>query len=985
MADGSLKFDTKIDAGSFQKGLNNLSKTAETGLQGVGVMLGTLGAAAVAGVIAGARAYVDGAIDVASDLKEVQNVVDVTFKESSGAVNQWAKDAKNAYGMSELKAKQYTSTMGAMLKSMQLSMDQVLSMSMGVAGLTGDMASFYNLKHEDAFEKIKSGIAGETEGLKSLGINMSVANLEAYALSKGITKNFNSMNQGEQATLRYNYLMQVTADAQGDFARTSDGYANQQRILATTQEELAAAIGEMFLPVALEATKALNSLVGSLGDAVEWFANLFNPPKSELDTQIEAAKRAVDDFNGAVSTAGKNLDTTLASAKATQATAMSLLKNYEEIQSKNVLTENDTAQLRTIARQIVSLYPDMGTAINTATGLFNVNTGAVKDNIKALADQQTSMAYYAATQEYQTALIDASVVEQMAAASYKTAYDNWSVDDDALDSVKQLGSAISDNADAMTQYAGLLISLNPAFAEWFDVAADGTYVLNDLGRVAYEVGDVSREYGVALGVAAKAEQVSSAAASELEINLNKATETRVKATEEMALATKALTDYGDAFKPPIEGTEELMTVTEKATRKYPPFISMLKAEREETTRLQAALKTLSDKTLQQIDAQINGYEKIKKVRPKSAKQTTKDVNSQTKYLEDYTANFKKAQENGVSPEALTSLAEVTDENAAILAGLAKASDTEITNFNAAVEARNTERTELSTELAGFLTDLTTANTTLDIAIAGAGPIATQASENVFRKLREVGADSKTEADGVSQAATDAKAAKDSIKTSATEAQMAVQGMVDGIGTIVDDSAETLLTAGAEITEEVANGVVGNRAIETVMRDQVTRGIKRAREQANQANYVGVAIVNGIGAGAQSRGNWLNNILQQIIKDALAAARAAAQVNSPSKLFARMLGSPLAEGIGYGFMAEMKNVNDTIAQSVADSVPTINLSRQRSQWQALALNEAATDMQPGTIDARQYVTFQYSVQAPDEVSRAIRKSNTHGLAASRRKA
>ena len=425
MADGSLKFDTKIDTGSFQKGLNNLSKTAQTGLQGVGVMLGTLGATAVAGVIAGAREYVDGAIDVASDLKEVQNVVDVTFKESSGVVNQWAKDAKNAYGMSELKAKQYTSTMGAMFKSMQLPIDQVLSMSMGVAGLTGDMASFYNLKHEDAFEKIKSGIAGETEGLKSLGINMSVANLEAYALSKGITKSFNSMNQGEQATLRYNYLMQVTADAQGDFARTSDGYANQQRILATTQEELAATIGEVFLPIALEATKALNSLVGGLGDAVEWVDNLLNPPKSELDNQISDAQKAVNDFNASINKAGQNLDTSLASAKATQATAMSLLKNYEAIQSKKALTAQDTAQLKSLAQQIVALYPDMGAAIDATTGLFNTNTGAIRDNVSALANQQQAMAYYAGTQEYQAALVNAAVVQQEAQNAYAAAWSDW--------------------------------------------------------------------------------------------------------------------------------------------------------------------------------------------------------------------------------------------------------------------------------------------------------------------------------------------------------------------------------------------------------------------------------------------------------------------------------------------------------------------------------------------------------------------------------
>ena len=88
-------------------------------------------------------------------------------------------------------------------------------MSTSMAGLAGDMASFYNLDYDTAFEKLRSGISGETEPLKQLGINMSVANLEAYALARGITTSYNKMTQAQQATLRYNYLMSVTADAGG--------------------------------------------------------------------------------------------------------------------------------------------------------------------------------------------------------------------------------------------------------------------------------------------------------------------------------------------------------------------------------------------------------------------------------------------------------------------------------------------------------------------------------------------------------------------------------------------------------------------------------------------------------------------------------------------------------------------------------------------------------------------------------------------------
>ena len=206
------------------------------------------------------------AIGVASDLNEVQNVVDTTFG-TDGAikVNEWARNAAEAFGESELQAKQFTSTLGAMFKSMGVGQADMEEMSMSLAGLAGDMASFYNLDPTEAFEKLRSGISGETEPLKQLGINMSVANLEAFALSEGITTAYNSMTQAEQATLRYQYIMSATADAQGDFADTSDSLANQQRILQLEIQTLAAEIGQDLMPIAQE-------ILTIARDGIQWIS-----------------------------------------------------------------------------------------------------------------------------------------------------------------------------------------------------------------------------------------------------------------------------------------------------------------------------------------------------------------------------------------------------------------------------------------------------------------------------------------------------------------------------------------------------------------------------------------------------------------------------------------------------------------------------------------------------------------------------------------
>ncbi len=205
------------------------------------------------------------AIGVASDLNEVQNVVDTTFGDGSVKIDEWAKNAAEAFGESELQAKQFTSTLGAMFKSMGVGQAATEGMSMSLAGLAGDMASFYNLDPTEAFEKLRSGISGETEPLKQLGINMSVVNLEAFAMSEGISKSYQEMTQAEQATLRYQYIMSATADAQGDFADTSDSLANQQRILQLEIQTLAAEIGQDLMPIAQE-------ILTIARDGIQWIS-----------------------------------------------------------------------------------------------------------------------------------------------------------------------------------------------------------------------------------------------------------------------------------------------------------------------------------------------------------------------------------------------------------------------------------------------------------------------------------------------------------------------------------------------------------------------------------------------------------------------------------------------------------------------------------------------------------------------------------------
>ncbi|MBO5484882.1 MAG: hypothetical protein J5979_06705 [Lachnospiraceae bacterium] len=257
-------------------------------------------------------------IELGSTLSEVQNVVDVTFGAMSETINRFARDALEEFGLSETSAKKYTSTMGAMLKSMGFTTQAAAEMSMEITGLSADMASFYNLDSETAFEKIRAGISGETEPLKQLGINMSVANLEAFALSQGITKAYNAMTQQEQAMLLYNYLMQATADAQGDFARTSDGWANQVRVLTERFNALKAAIGQGLIAVLTPVIRVLNSLLAKILTVTDAFSNFIakiTGKNTKTTTTVSGIGDAADSAAGSMGDVGDATDAAGQSAK----------------------------------------------------------------------------------------------------------------------------------------------------------------------------------------------------------------------------------------------------------------------------------------------------------------------------------------------------------------------------------------------------------------------------------------------------------------------------------------------------------------------------------------------------------------------------------------------------------------------------------------------------------------------------------------------
>lgn len=245
--------------------LNGFSKTASrTG----DIIKGILGSQVIMSAANGLKNLAKSGIDYASDLEEVAAVVDTIYGKNAFYINAWAKNTQQAYGLNELAAKNMSSTFAALLKPAKLTDDAILEMSTGLTGLAGDLSAFRNLEPEEVFDKLKSGLMGNTEPMESFGIDMRAGALEAYRLEKGIQTAYKSMSDGEQKTLRYNYMMERLAYVSGMAEEENDNYAASLKNLKSTAQDAAGQVLKSLLPALSNVQVKLQGWIAS----VDWEA-----------------------------------------------------------------------------------------------------------------------------------------------------------------------------------------------------------------------------------------------------------------------------------------------------------------------------------------------------------------------------------------------------------------------------------------------------------------------------------------------------------------------------------------------------------------------------------------------------------------------------------------------------------------------------------------------------------------------------------------
>lgn len=380
--DGSIRINTQIDTNGIRRGesavrgsLNRISEAARS----------TAALLASVFVVKKLIQFGKEAIELGSDLEEVQNVVDVTFTTMSEKVNEFSKNAAVSAGLSETMAKRYVGTFGAMSKSFGFAENEAYQMSTALTQLSGDVASFYNITQDEAYTKLKSVFTGETETLKDLGVVMTQAALDQYALANGFGKTTSKMTEQEKVALRYRFVMEKLAGASGDFVRTSDSWANQTRILKLQVESLMATIGQGLINIFTPVIKVINILLGKLAtvaNAFKSFTELITGKKSSagsggvagagmvgggLGDSIDGYNDAADAADNLASSTEKVADATKDAKKAAEG-YLSPLDEINKFTKKEEISDKEN--------------PESG--IGNISGIENIDYGKVAEGENVL-------------------------------------------------------------------------------------------------------------------------------------------------------------------------------------------------------------------------------------------------------------------------------------------------------------------------------------------------------------------------------------------------------------------------------------------------------------------------------------------------------------------------------------------------------------------------------------------------------------------------
>lgn len=239
------------------------------------------------------KTFIGEANELASDLTEVRNILSVIYDNAAqNNIGNWAKNIAGTFGLNELSALEYNTKFGAMLNSTGFDSNTYSAMSKNLTQLTADYASLFNMDYDAVFQKIQSGLAGQTKGMLAFGTSVHTATIEEYLLSKGIDVTWNSLSNATKWYARYAYMIENAKDYQGDFNKTQWQFANNMRVVGQLIETIKMQIGSLINAALTPLSIVLRVVLEEISAVVGGLLKLFN-----IDVQNSSLMAVGDDYS----------------------------------------------------------------------------------------------------------------------------------------------------------------------------------------------------------------------------------------------------------------------------------------------------------------------------------------------------------------------------------------------------------------------------------------------------------------------------------------------------------------------------------------------------------------------------------------------------------------------------------------------------------------------------------------------------------------
>lgn len=894
------------------------------------------------------------AVKMASDLTETFSKTNEVFKESADTVLEWSNNSIDNMGMAQQTALDMASTFGDMGTSMGFTTEEAANMSMQLVQLAADMASFKNISIERANTALTAIYTGETESLKAMGIVMTEANLEQFAMAEGCKTTYKNMSQTEKVMLRYRYVMAMTTNAQGDFVRTGNSLANQTRKLGENVKQTATSFGKLLEP-------AITSIVSTLNDVVSWVDNLSDSTKRAIliSAEIVAAigpvliaitgiVKAITAVKSALALLSANpivlgitaVGAALAALGVIVANFATQLDDtysaYDAVQealSRKVSANIDTTSVDEAQQKLNSLE---GKDVE-ANVQVNVQDGTDEkiDNLNAkletLKGEKTAVGVFVFDEtsaetldEYKSSLAEATI----AISNFDDAVGN-------LDAIAERTAAeqkaiitqkmLADSANLYAAYQAGTISLEEYNAQMATLAVDAQEATIQVDKNTEAQKELNKQF------ADGKEDLSTWGTNYALMmqNSGQATEQLTIANDDAAASIQAIingtataSDYAIAQTAILQQQQAQVEQLAQAEANYNAQVAANADEHERTVAAQQQAAEYSRQMAEAYDtvdtamltasATSDTFNKTLKDYPELAAELIRQTGASVEQLNPYSAAAQAASEsNTVMGDAVDYVAEQLENGVAPTEALIAAM-------------------ERFPEVAGQLPEVLGASySNIEDVYGRLGTLATEWEEA-----------EKTALDNVEQAHADFNAANTTAEENYKSELLGIQRdyNTDELDLILDMCEQN----GYALDDNTKNSILSTSAMMDGMADAVENGSPQVVEQAHEmGNSVidevdaladggitgGSDFINGLIAGMENREGALYKKVRQIVSNTIAEARKAEDANSPAKIPAKKIGKPFMQGIEVGmddYMPSLiKSVKGNINDIITAGTGTIN--------------------------------------------------------------